>query len=372
MKRLYAAILPWLLAMSMAVLLFQGGVAQASSAQTCGKWSIVASQNNSNYTFLYGVAATSATDVWSVGYARGSIIEHWDGTQWSIVPGPRPAGNESGLHGVTAISASDIWAVGYNANTITEHWNGNGWKLFPSPNPQNAFTSDLLSVASDATNDVWAAGYFANANENEYSNTLIEHWDGTQWSVVPSPNVGSIYNVLRSVAAVSPTDVWAVGSTFYPDGPVNTSAPLVEHWDGTQWSVVSSPNPGFAYLNGVTAISANDIWAVGSANGHALAEHWNGTQWSVVPAHSATGNLNAVTAIATNNVWAAGTKALGGGGLQTLTEHWNGTKWQVVSSPNQPGDFNELFSIAAAGQDIWTVGEYGTSHGDNSLTEVYC
>ena len=62
----------------------------------------------------------------------------------------------------------------------------------------------------------------------------MEHWNGTAWSVVPSPNVGPVLTLSHGVAAVSANDVWAVGSYDVTDKA------LVEHWDGTAWSVVQA------------------------------------------------------------------------------------------------------------------------------------
>ena len=91
--------------------------------------------------------------------------------------------------------------------------------------------------------------------------TLTEHWNGTAWSVVPSPNISSGNNNLFGVAAVSTTDVWAVGEFVAPSG---VEQALIEQWNGTSWSVVSSPSAGGSnVLSGVAIISANDIWAVG-------------------------------------------------------------------------------------------------------------
>src|SRR5206468_9107024 len=83
------------------------------------------------------------------------------------------------------------------------------------------------------------------------------------WEVVSSPNVGTSDNQLRGVAAVSANDVWAVGDYSNGTGHQQT---LVEHWNGTAWSVVPSPNVGTGHnvLNGVAAVSANDVWAVGT------------------------------------------------------------------------------------------------------------
>ena len=136
-----------------------------------------------------------------------------------------------------------MWAVGYYYNggiyqTLVEHWNGTSWSVVSSPNPG---TDDnyLSGVAAVSANDVWAVGYYDNGSGA--SQTLVEHWNGTAWSVVPSPNAGTSYNYLNGVAAVSASDVWAVG--YYGIGG-STNQTLVEHWDGTAWSVVSSPNVG--------------------------------------------------------------------------------------------------------------------------------
>src|SRR5262249_39614478 len=141
-----------------------------------------------------------------------------------------------------------------------------------------------VGVAS--SQDVWAVG--ASDAANYVRSTLVEHWNGTAWSIVSSPNSGG-YDYLSSVAVVSSTDVWAVGSTAADDN--SPSQTLVEHWNGTAWSVVSSSGPGTRnnYLAAVAPIAANDVWAVGSyenvINGpyRTLIEHWNGTAWSVVP-----------------------------------------------------------------------------------------
>ena len=69
--------------------------------------------------------------------------------------------------------------------------------------------------------------------------TLTEHWDGSTWNVVSSPNVGTNDNILYGVATVSTDDVWAVGTSTS-----NGASTLTEHWDGSQRIVVSSPNPG--------------------------------------------------------------------------------------------------------------------------------
>ena len=56
------------------------------------------------------------------------------------------------------------------------------------------------------------------------SQTLIEHWNGTTWSVVASPNVGTQLNGLNGVTAVSTSDIWAVGSDGNTGGAYHPAA----------------------------------------------------------------------------------------------------------------------------------------------------
>jgi hypothetical protein len=245
---------------------------------------------------------------------------------WTVVSSPNPgAGN--GLFGVASISANDVWAVGNFSNigsleqTLTLHWNGKKWSHIKSPNVSSQ-DSELMAVAAVSPTDVWAVG---DSHTTSFQ-TLTQHWDGHKWSVVSSPNPGAQFNELFGVAAVSPTDVWAVGDS-------NTSGSeqtLIEHWNGTSWSIVSSPNPGAGGLNGVAIISATDIWAVGAffntTNNvtQTLIEQWNGTSWSVVTSPNPSSTTNLLEAAAADKssgqAWAVGQFTAASGATQTLTE----------------------------------------------------
>ncbi len=253
-----------------------------------------------------------------------------------------------------------------------------GWRVIPGPNPGGS-QNGLNAVAAISANDIWAVGTFSRSNNSNGSQALIAHWNGKQWSSVPSPNSQLALNILNGVAAVSPDSVWAVGydtdsspspGTF----PAGTHT-LIEHWNGSQWSIVPSPDPGLTLdiLNGVTAVSSNDVWAIGyfssspinpntPASIHALIEHWNGTQWSVVPSPG-TGTiqnmLNAVAAISASDIWAAGAFCCidNQPGAQPLIEHWNGARWSIIQSPNPGWPQSILNGLAAlSADDIWAVG----------------
>src|SRR6266516_330994 len=178
------------------------------------------------------------------------------------------------------------------------------------------------------------------------------------WDVVPSPNGGTANNTLQAVSALSATDAWAVGKSEF-----SNPEPIVEHFDGTAWHLVTVPATDPAVLYGVAAVSSNDVWMVGGFEdtGHSLLMHWDGSSVSVVP-HPDKGIFNqlfAVDALSAADVWAVGEYA-NGGVTQTLTMHYNGTAWSIVSSPNSGSGYNQLDGVTAvATNDVWAVGNDG-------------
>jgi hypothetical protein len=153
-------------------------------------------------------------------------------------------GGNGDLRGVAATSSRNVWAVGdgrgaHGHVTLVEHWNGKAWRARCSPDP-SVSENFLNGVAAVPSTNAWAVGRYRNSHGT--SRTLVEHWDGKAWKVQPSPNSGGSLtdSELGGVAAVSPTDAWAVGARF-PSGGGRT---LVEHWNAKAWKVQQSPNPG--------------------------------------------------------------------------------------------------------------------------------
>jgi hypothetical protein len=184
-------------------------------------------------------------------------------------------------------------------------------------------------VALSATN-AWAAG-FSFIQSLGSSTTLIYHWDGTTWSVVtsPSPNTNNGLQAITAVPASS--TLWAVGGTT--PGNTGVEQTLTEQWNGISWSVVSSPNSGSQnnLLYGVAAFSTKDAWAVGSYTSGTIAqtlvEHWNGTSWSInsgpslVPQFSSLYAVTVVPPLVPKSVWAVGRTTNSSNVPQTLTAH---------------------------------------------------
>jgi hypothetical protein len=151
------------------------------------------------------------------------------------------------------------------ACTLVAQWNGSAWNRLTVPLPSNAGpTSTLNAISANGPDDVWIVGTYELSPTDLQNETYSLHWNGSTWSVVPMPlnpssNVNAFFH-FNSIQANSPTDVWAVGDQGVAGTP-NTST-LIEHWNGTAWSVVPSPSPGLdGSLAGVTTSNANDVWA---------------------------------------------------------------------------------------------------------------
>jgi hypothetical protein len=165
---------------------------------------------------------------------------------------------------------------------------------------------------------VWIVGTFLDSATHQ-NETFSEHFNGTAWSVVPMPLVNSsninAFYAFNGIHANSPTDVWAVGESSVVDS--TTSSNLIEHWNGTAWSIVPSPSPGTAdSLTGVTTSNAaNDVWAVGVTQGQTLTLNWNGTAWTTVASPNA-GSPSVLNSVSTNPgaaiVWAVGESGASG------------------------------------------------------------
>jgi hypothetical protein len=364
-----------------ALLLAQPTVAIAASSAwkivTSPNGSTTPVSNN----LLSGVAAISDTDVWAVGdfnstddnVINHTLAEHWNGTAWSIVPSPNVGTMGSSLSAVSAASSKDVWAVGTvqtddsaNGNrTLIEHWNGSAWSVVPSPNPSSR-SDNLTGVAAISATNAWAVGWYEN-DEQSALLPIISHWDGTSWSLAPS--IPAISMITTAITTRSATDIWVVGHD-----PGETSS-IALHFNGQQWSNTSAT--GFSssqvIIRGVAAPASNNAWMVGSftpavvgAYLQPLALHWNGTTWSMVTVPNPspyTNQLFAVASISTTDVWAVGQENTPDGlNLHTLVEHWNGKQWAIVASPNLPATgtaFDGLLGITASGPtSLWAVGGF--------------
>ncbi len=271
------------------------------------------------------VDARSDDDVWvscTHQLRRDPFVEHWDGTSWQLQDIPGIGDGINQLWSVWEDTPDDVWAVGqYLGGThgvpygIVVHFDGQRWKQMQLPLSE---PFELYGVSGTSPSDVWAVGH-----SWDRSQTLALHYDGTSWQVVASPtgNGGSGFD---SLVALSPTDAWAVGWAY--EGNFNG---LVARWDGTKWVDTKATTVSHAYLQGVSALSDDDVWVVGAGVLGATASHWDGHEWtSHPPRYPGDGDsrLTAVSMANPDNVWTVGHWERQSRGLRTY-QYWDSEDW---------------------------------------------
>ena len=308
---------------------FYGNVARSETMHWNGSsWNLITSPNTAldRNNYLGHVTCLTTSDCWAVGQstddigtARQALSMHWDGTAWSIVtvsPIDTSQSAETAFEGVACNSTSDCWAVGFSLIQdwagLIEHWNGNAWTLVPTPPLSDPTSRSIFyDVTCTGASDCTAVGvqWTSPLTGSALYQTLIAHYDGTAWSVVPSPNTApDVDNILSAVSCQSGSDCWAVGSDN------NYSQALIEHWDGATWSMVNAPQIG-RILNSVTCVSSSDCWAAGpyyttNPPAHTFLVHWDGASWTQVtsPNTNPTDSdyLSGITCVASTDCWAVG------------------------------------------------------------------
>jgi hypothetical protein len=364
-------------------------------AATGSIWKVEATVNpqgmapNPTNSTLASVSATGPGEAWAVGTFMDQkaldhpLAEHRSGSTWIRVPVPQPAGQQALLNAVDDLSPGNAWAVGTSFSggvgaspgglTLIEHWNGTRWSIVPSPNPATGIPGDtdvLTAISGTGPGNLWAAGWDSNETSNTIS-LLFEHWNGSTWTAATSPTPLMSEQFATAITAISPGNVWAVG-TDETDGSKSLSA----HWNGTAWSIVPTPNLTHAgnaqnMLTGVSADGAGNVWASGLAdnvNGRNLRVpyvlHWTGAKWVMtkVPNLGTEGSrLNGIQVLSPTDAWAVGQTQESNGAILTLTEQYNGSAWTIVPSPD-PGSLanlsdNSLDAVATAGAgNLFAVG----------------
>ncbi|MGH2944820.1 MAG: hypothetical protein ACRDPC_00850 [Solirubrobacteraceae bacterium] len=277
---------------------------------------------------LEAIYARASDDVWAVGwyrkvdesnYEQQPLIEHWDGHAWTIVPNPTvevvdPDGDGAVLTDVVAVAADDAWAVGRHRyddqyTTFVQHWDGSEWTTVPgsglapwnSLGPVGDRFQAVVSIPYSSTR--WFLG---NWSDEGGSGPLIQRYRDA-WSSPFAPNSpGS----LVGAAALRWDDVWAVGGGG-PDGSA-----FAMHKDRASWSVVPTPAPpmGRAALRSVAGVSSTNVWAVGQINDgttlRALVEHWDGSSWSIAPSPLDHGALRDIALRRSGWGWVVGDNAI--------------------------------------------------------------
>jgi hypothetical protein len=355
---------------------------------------------------VVAIAAQSPTDAWAVGGDGGlnerAFVEHWDGERWSLsFQDPPHNGLGPALAAVAAAGPSAAWAVGARSGSsngvdldqsfqVIMSWDGSRWRLDRTPKiPGDTSLSGVVAVAA---NDVWAVGdQWARRTRPHGDRTLIEHWNGSSWKVVPSPNGGPATPVrtaagvkealsvswLNAIAAISPRNIWAVGEydralrspkpkkTYRPDYRARL---LSEHWNGRRWAVGPTPvmgpvaGPG-GLPEGFDAVAADPSGQVlGVREFAASRQVWwlTGSAWTADDSWTPMYAPWAITITGHDDAWVMGwateRRAL-------AAAHWDGNQWLITGLPATGAIYA---AAASAPDDVWAGGTLRASTGSPS------
>jgi hypothetical protein len=380
---------------ALAASLALGAIPVAAGAATSCTWSIVPSvDGGTNGNVLYGAGASTIDDAWAVGSytlngAQTPLTEHWTGAKWTRFAAPNAGPYDNVLAGVAVLTATNTWAVGYyytgsRNEPLIEHWNGVKWSVFLSPTISSTYGAQLNAVAFVSPTNIYAVGWIYTS----YSGTtqsLIEHWNGAAWTVVPSPNVtGSIVENLGSISVVNADDIW-VGAVYVPaGGSLGIHRNLSLHWNGKTWAIVLplNENTSSNNINGIAAFSTGvfatgDYYDYTTADFRTLAEYYNGTKW-VNQASANIGkvqtDLFGIAGVSPTEVVSVGSYFLSGV-ARTFAMRWTGTGVSYYTPPNLGATanfFNGAYKIPGT-TDVWAVGGTDDSSGnpDQGLIERY-
>ena len=307
--------------------------------------------------------------------ATGKVAGTTVSASWTV-----PSAGSSGYVVRALLVASPFWAVlpYSSAGIAAVSAPGNPSASTEPPGPVAASAAptgpmswtassegDLSDVSCVGVGDCWAVG------------SVIAHDTASGWNTVSTPSAN-----LAAVTCVTSTDCWAVGGST--QGADADAPPLIEHYTGGVWGIVSGPSATDGALDSVTCVNSSACWAVGvapfasAADGYQpLFEQYAAGIWSIVPGPSLPGSdpyagLEGITCVSVALCWAVGymsTVAIGDY-FHPLIEEYTGSGWAVVSSPSITDSALDDVSCASS-SDCWAVGGNVSGGGGQPLIEQY-
>jgi len=239
------------------------------------------------------VSCTSSTACTAVGYyskegVRKTLAERWNGSNWSIQTTTNPASGNAELLGVSCSSATSCAAVGKKGSeTYAESWNGSSWSASTPLNVSGATQNVLSSISCTSSTACTAVGY---SGKSEFERSaLVERWNGSAWTTqsTPTPAEAKGSVELFGVVCTGASACVAVG-TYVSEtigGLPTATKTLAYSWNGSSWSIQSSPNGEGKKGNALEAVSCTAVsacTAVGRTGGaptggeySPLAEGWS-------------------------------------------------------------------------------------------------
>jgi hypothetical protein len=303
---------------------------------------------------------SDGTDVWAAGYRRTIVAGTVEWRTWvqrcSASAGTchlentrdvESAPSNTFLEGVTGTSASDVWVAGYATPPfapfapLTEHWDGSTWTIVPTP----VGVGSLYAISSAGPDDVWAVGLDRRVGTT--AKPLALHWDGTAWSEDP-------VQVHQCEGDMTISDVDADGrhpiavATCYASGQARAMI-LSRRAHGWRAEPITGVRKATLALQSVEWVG-NKAWIGGAVRGsQAVTLRQQDGVWTSVPTPGKAGLVNGFAGSNANDVWAVGVFKKYG----WMTMHWDGTEWTRVNDPG-PGGL-EAVTLTSDGTP-WAVG----------------
>lgn len=310
------------------------------------------------------------------------LIQVWNGSYWTRQPTPSIPNTYGLLQGVSCLSAVDCIAVGYTidltangGSAIAEFWNGSSWTMQSTAAIPGGSYGFLSAVSCSSASACTAVGNYNNASGSRVA--LVEHWNGTHWTLQSPPALsGDSFISLWGVSCISTSWCTAVGGYTAPSG---AGTVLVEHWNGSTWALQNTPL-STSTLSSISCIATTFCTAVGysyNSSGYSftLAEIWNGLQWGLEKTLSPSSDasyLFGVNCLTFTMCTAVGSYYESNGFTASLAESWNGKKWVVQSTPNISGPGNDLAGVFCPSATVCAaVGAYGQSEATTPLQETW-
>jgi hypothetical protein len=279
---------------------------------------------------------------------------------------PYPS-TDSELNRVSCSAANACTAVGVGntrSQTLVERWDGSSWSIQNSPSPPGDYEG-LMGVSCPGANSCTAVG--GGPGYGTEGATVAESWDGTSWTVQRTPDTEPLPVRLSASSCANDTSCMGVG--WFTDFTGN-DVPVAERWDGAGWTLMEPP-PGTAsptHIAGVSCPSSTSCMAVGTQGQPAtpFAEKWDGNGWSVVspaaPDGSWPSTLTSVSCPSSDDCTAIGSVQDRATAVPPLIEHWDGSAWASEPDPGVTG--GSLVSVACPAADNCTaVGDISTGGG---------
>lgn len=358
------------------------------------RWALQQPLNPGSDRLLFDVACDqSATgDCTAVGrYTNAGVatplVQRFTGGSWSLQTAAKPAeATHTALDGVACPSESSCIAVGgyetkgTSVRTLADHWNGSSWSVVSTPNPVGTTASFLAGVGCSSTSACTAVGY---AVVSGVRGPIAERWNGSTWTLqsVPVP-AGATSSELYAVDCSSSSFCMGVG--FYTNGSGKTRG-FTAVWEGTSWSLKGIVEPGETVessLHDVSCVGSPAVctavgaWQPGASNQYNLVERWKEGSWSLQtsPSNGQASVLQSVWCRTSTSCTAVGNaRSTVSSPIKTLALDWTGTEWLIEPTPNPSGaTFGALVGVScqAPTDTCRAVGWYTESGVNKALGEV--